>query len=225
MTQSTCAKGHIYDSDTYASCPYCNGQVNSFNLTGAPGDIGRTAAIPGVNGAGQGGSTGSPGSPETFGATVPLNQNSKEQKVDPISPTQTTWKKNNAYDPVVGWLVAIEGPEKGKSFSLYAKINSVGRDEKNDVCLRRDLTISGINQMKIAYDEKHNAFYLINGDSTKNTNYRNGEPVYSQAPLAGYDVIEAGETKLIFVPFCCDRFRWDNKKQPGVVRPEEIPLP
>ena len=63
------------------------------------------------------------------------------------------------------------------------------------------------------------------GDSTKNTNYRNGEPVYSQAPLAGYDVIEAGETKLIFVPFCCDRFRRDNKKQPGVVRPEEIPLP
>ena len=45
-------------------------------------------------------------------------------------------------DPVVGWLVCVTGPNTGRDYRLFARINTIGRAEKNDVCLKGDNTIS-----------------------------------------------------------------------------------
>jgi hypothetical protein len=39
--------------------------------------------------------------------------------------------------------------------------------------------------------------------------YKNGEEVVFSEPLEAYDVIELGRTKLLFVPLCGERFKWE----------------
>ena len=60
----------------------------------------------------------------------------------------------------------------------------------------------------MAYDPETNTFHLIPGDS--NTVYLNDRPSYIPERLAPYDVIRMGQTKLVFVPLCGDRFSWSS---------------
>ena len=110
-------------------------------------------------------------------------------------------------DPVVGWLVCIEGPSRGKDFKIYGKNNTIGRSEKMDICIKGDQTISRENHARLAYDEKHNNFHLIPAESTNNIYIS----VYIPTMLSAYDCIEFGDTKLLFVPFCSDKFMWKDK--------------
>ena len=118
-------------------------------------------------------------------------------------------KSGSKNSVVVGWLVCIEGEEKGKSFILYPKINSIGRGEHNDVCIKGDYLITSGKEAKLAYDYKNNAFHIIPGEDSQNTGYLNDEPLYEKAKLNAYDVIELGKTKLVFVPFCGEQFKWE----------------
>lgn len=48
MALSECGNGHVYDSDQYASCPYCNGGGNRIDFgAAADSDIGKTAPVGG----------------------------------------------------------------------------------------------------------------------------------------------------------------------------------
>ena len=117
------------------------------------------------------------------------------------------FQKTMQMDLIVGWLVCIEGPDKGKDYRIYAKNNSIGRAEGMDICLKNDLTISRENHARLGFDEKNVAFYLIPGDSVNNI-YINDSPIYAPTQLAAYSVIELGETKLLFVPLCNEKFNW-----------------
>ncbi len=41
--------------------------------------------------------------------------------------------------------------------------------------------------------------------------YHNDAAVYSPSVLGAYDVIELGESKFAFVPFCGENFMWEEK--------------
>ncbi len=216
MTRTTCGNGHIYDSDQYSVCPYCNGMANmiSFDESDSPG---RTAA-PGF-GAQAGydtpGRTAAPGFAPAGGyepgKTVAPESYLKEQQQS--RKTVGVFKKHYDLDPVVGWLVCVEGPGKGRSHELYAKINSIGRGEGSDVCLPDDMTVSK-EHARLAYEPRHHGYQLIPGQGSNNT-YLNDEAIYIPAKLAAYDIIELGETKLLFIPLCGDRFHWetDSKRE------------
>lgn len=216
MATTKCAKGHIYDPNVYGVCPYCNSQHKVINF--APGEEdGKTAPIGAQVGFGateemghaQGGiGVTAPGGMQgsEIGHTLPLDQDI----------TQPPWKKTEILDPVknmngnrpiVGWLVCINGPEKGKDYRLFTGKNWIGRSEKNDVSIKKDNTISGEKQAAVAYESKKGRFHLIDSDGS-NTNYLNDEPIYGQAELKPYDVIEMGKTRLVFVPFCGEHFMW-----------------
>lgn len=211
MAITECGNGHLYDTNQYASCPYCNGGGNVINFgVGNAGNemgnsdirttIGKTAAISGYAGSGE---------PEKTVAPEGYHRKSEE-----INKTVGVFSKKINLEPIVGWLVCVEGPEKGKDYHLWARINTIGRSEKMDVCIKGDQTISRENHARIAYDPKHNNFQLIPAESINNI-YLNDEPVYIPAKLSAYDVIELGDSKMIFVPFCCDRFRWPLEKEQG----------
>lgn len=218
MPITECGKGHVYDTDQYAACPYCNGgrSIIDFdggaNRTMAPGMGGATAApyasmgrTEAVNYAANANEPGRTVAPEAY-----------RKRQEEESKTVGVFKKEHEYDPVVGWLVCIDGPEKGKDYHLWARINTIGRSESMDVCIKKDNTISKENHARLAYDPKHNNFQLIPADSTNNI-YINEEPIYVPTRLAPYDVIEIGASKMAFVPFCCDRFQWTT----GVVKEKE----
>lgn len=204
MARAECAQGHQYDSDLYPSCPYCNG-FQVINLKGAPADqAGRTMPLSG----------GSSASPQNGGGRSIMGDDGKTmppwgygRRVDEDNRTKGMIQKKNGIEPVVGWLICIEGSEKGKDYRLYGRINTVGRDERMDVCIHGDQGITRDVHVRIGYDPKKNNFHIIPANSSNNT-YVNDEPVYIPTKLAAYDVIELGETKLLFLPLCSRKFSW-----------------
>ncbi len=82
----------------------------------------------------------------------------------------------------------------------------------NDIVIRSDSHISREAHARLGYDPKKNRFRLIPANNTNNI-YLNGEVIDAAAPLNAYDLIEFGETKLIFVPLCTDRFTWEDGKK------------
>ncbi len=198
MAITECERGHLYDTTQYASCPYCDNRGNVIDFSGAC--IGKTEAISSCTGSSEIGKTVAP---ENY-----------RKKAEEINKTVGVFGKKMKLEPIVGWLVCVEGLEKGKDYHLWAKINTIGRSEKMDVCIKEDMTISRENHARIAYDPKHNNFQLIPAENINNI-YLNDEPVYIPTSLSAYDVIEFGDSKLIFVPFCSEHFQWSVEKDTG----------
>ena len=114
------------------------------------------------------------------------------------------------FDPVVGWLACVAGPSRGKSYTIRGGVNSIGRSERMDIVITGDLKISAENHAKISYSDKHNRFNLLPGEG-RNIVYLNDEEVFTPMPLKAYDLIDFGETKLLFVPLCGEKFTWEDK--------------
>lgn len=216
MALTECANGHLYDSEQYAICPYCNGGENRIEFGGgAAFDVGKTAPVGGGFGPSGGASAGGLAGMAEVGATVaPQSYRKAMEEKEDTGKTVGVFQKKMKIEPVVGWLVCIEGPDKGKDFRIWAKNNTIGRSEKMDLCIKGDTTISRENHARLAYDEKHNNFHLIPAESTNNI-YLNEEPIYIPTKLEGYDLIEFGDSKFIFVSFCNDKFTWSNGLKQG----------
>ena len=207
--QRNCSAGHVYDADQFASCPYCNRNTRAiqFGATAAPAGYGATTAPAGYGAA-------PAGRDDTIGQTVMPEAIRRRMEQERDQRTVGEFNRKLGYEPVVGWLVCVEGPEVGKDYRLFGRINSIGRAEGNDVVLAQEHTVSQKNHVRLAYDAKHNNFQLIPGEGT-NVTYLNDEPLYVPQKLNAYDVLEMGATKLIFVPLCNERFRWPEKRTGG----------
>lgn len=194
MAIQECGNGHLYDTDQYATCPYCSGAGNrmDFRFKGAD-EVGKTVG---------------PGS-HSVGATVAPSVHRQATGASDTGKTVGVFQKKMSFEPVVGWLVCVEGKEKGKDYRIYGKNNTIGRDDRSDICLKGDDSISRENHAKLAYDRKHNNFHIIPADGT-NPVYLNEEPVYVPEKLKANDILEIGELKLMFIPFCNDNFKWEQ---------------
>ena len=120
------------------------------------------------------------------------------------------------FDPVVGWLVCVAGPSKGKSYTIRGGVNSIGRSERMDIVITGDLKISSENHAKISYSDKHNRFNLLPGEG-RNIVYLNDEELFTPQILKTHDLIDFGETKLLFIPLCDERFTWEAEERDGTV--------
>ncbi len=181
MIMKQCSAGHFYDAERYDSCPYCGTNPNDQIHTQPnviPVDNGLEPTVP-VNPA-----TGFGG-----GETIGLDM-SKEVR------------------PVVGWLVCIEGPDRGRSYEVHKENNYLGRSAQMDIYIAGDATISRDSPMVVTYDANSRSFYcgFMGGRSIVRLN---GMPLLSTTQLKHGDIIELGKTKLMFVPFSSDAFDWD----------------
>lgn len=102
-----------------------------------------------------------------------------------------------------------EGNPFGESFHLKSGRNFVGRDKSMDVVLDGDKTISRQKHAIIVYDPKSKRFIAQPGES-KELFYVNDEVVLSNVVLNPYDSLEIGKSKLLFVPFCSEKFCWED---------------
>lgn len=124
--------------------------------------------------------------------------------------TMAYWNDQDGMDPVVGWLVCIEGPQKGVDFKVRTEKNFIGRSEEMHICISGDNAISRKNHAIISYNPKERNFFLIPGDGVGLV-YHNNEAVYSPVELNGYDVIQMGRSKFVFIPLCGIHFEWENE--------------
>jgi hypothetical protein len=96
--------------------------------------------------------------------------------------------------PVVGWLVALNGVQKGEDFRLREGKNAVGTAPGSEIVLR-DSTISA-NHASISYKEGH--FVITDLDSTNGTFLNDNPQPVARVELSDNDVIYLGETALKF---------------------------
>jgi pSer/pThr/pTyr-binding forkhead associated (FHA) protein len=213
------AELHYYNVAVFDSCPQCKmdgsqerSEQNQENIaTGTKteireNNIGKTEPVD--RGKGRHGSTiDVAGQGES---NNPFDNASKGTII--ITGTSDNTGTSNVDDfPVVGWLIIVEGPGKGKDFRLIQASNSIGRDKKMDVCLdlgsESDNSISRDAHAVIVYDNNANEFFIERGAS-RNLPMINGKTIRSDQDLQANDLIQLGQTKLMFFPLCSDIFKW-----------------
>ena len=129
--------------------------------------------------------------------------------VDLFDPKATVAQSGRAKFPV-GWIVIVDGPGRGESFSLTAGMSQIGRGDDQAVQLNfGDTSISRTNHAAIAYDPENHKFLLGHGGKS-NIVRLNDKPVLSTEDLNDADIIRIGETTLRFVALCNDKFNWAN---------------
>ena len=147
----------------------------------------------------------------SFGATAPpaggTNPFSVETMIggDQGNPGQA--------EPVVGWLVCVEGPVRGMDYRVHAGYNYIGR-ESGDIQIRGDQQISRQNHAMIAFDSSE-LTYFVGPAAGRNLIKVNGKTVLNAVEIKSYDVISIGTTKLIFVALCGEQFSWNQESGNG----------
>ena len=141
-------------------------------------------------------------------AASPVGKTVAAQDADP-GKTVGIIKKKIGFDPAVGFLVCIAGPNRGRDYKLVAGRNFIGRAAAMDVALTDDDTVSRESHALVTYDVKHNRFSLSPGQG-RGITYCNDEQVEMVRPLKAYDIIELGKSQLLFLPLCGENFQWNE---------------
>ncbi len=116
---------------------------------------------------------------------------------------------SNDIEPVVGWLICVEGEYKGESFSLKAGRNNIGRSLSMDIALAKEKSVSRERHAAVTFEPHQKKFYLQSGESSGLT-YINDEILMTFRELENYDVITLGESKFVFLALVGENFSWDN---------------
>lgn len=179
-----CERGHYYDSQQHSRCPSC-----------------------GVSGLDAGNSDAQM---QAAPADVMVTQVRGQTGTADVGVTVAMVRKKIGIDPVVGWLVCIEGPEKGRDYRIRSERNGIGRGADMAICINGDEAISRENHAYISFNPRKASFRIAPGDGRGMT-YLNGEEVDVPMPLQAYDRIELGQTHLLFVPLCGEKFNWESQ--------------
>ena len=216
MALIRCQQGHFYDPSRHNVCPYCGSMP-----AGGPG---ATEAQPPMA------PPPTVGGPAPVGATRPLRDNpppvvGPTVPLRPASPPPVGAKKGPeegrtvavdmkkvGLDPVVGWLICVKGPSRGRDYRIRSGRNGIGRSEAMDVQIAGDDTVSRENHAFVVYEPRKRTFSIRPGDG-RGLVYLNGDEVIQASDIKSYDIIELGETQLMFVALCGDKFNWDQGKE------------
>lgn len=210
MEVRRCEKGHFYDAEANSTCPQCaaergsgelggfapafeQGQAEDYGATEPMGELGATMPVSETGGFGSMDfAAGGMGVEDYEAVTQPVELGGEE-----------------GFTPVVGWLVCVDGPARGSDYRIHAGYNYMGRGEHMDICIRGDQKIGRDKHAMVAYDHEESIFFFGPADG-KSIVRVNGKMVMTPVPLNAYDIISIGSTKLCFVPFCGERFKWNE---------------
>lgn len=215
MKLSTCPNGHFYDADKYASCPYCVPQDEAEAVTEALKTEDFSAQATPAAQTPQ--SAPAPAAPKKQPSFVNTAVNGWEEPEDDENCTVGYYAQVIGVEPVVGWLVCIKGAYRGESFKLKSGRNFIGRAANMDIVLGADQSVSRLRHAAVVYDPKSRAFIVAAGDA-RELCYLNGEVVISSQKLKAYDVLTLGNTELMLIPLCGEKFSWDDTAQENEVK-------
>ena len=161
-----CSNGHQME-DSWEICPYCQ-------RTGYAGVTNPSAAA----------KTRIEGAPDP--AAPP--------PAAPAGPRKTVLLTEQRKAAVVGWLVAMDGEQKGEDFRIRDGQNIIGSGLDSDIVIR-DGTVSSRHASLRCKDQK---FTLTDLDSTNGTYLNGGAAPIGREELRDNDVIRVGAITLKF---------------------------
>ncbi|MEG1491514.1 MAG: FHA domain-containing protein [Oscillospiraceae bacterium] len=214
MSYIQCENGHFYDSAKNSACPYCGASANgqkdnsSFGF-GAPAmpELGERAVNPQQYG----------GAGHWQNAQQPIYGGNRERTLPANIDMELTIggieTQEHRVNPVVGWLICIEGEAKGQDYRLVSGRNFIGRGDNMQVRIKGDNGISRDRHAIVTYDPVENFFVTSPGESNQ-LFYLNGNVVLHSCRMQVNDILTIGNSKLMLITCCNDRFSWENKERP-----------
>lgn len=215
MQLITCRNGHRYDPSLTSECPEC-AMFNS-GVTLDEGTIDLNGGYSPIDNIGETLDLQRDG-----GSTIPLvdpRVSQKPQRTEPTAPAEEygvtmAVSSSGAFiakseQKTTGWLVCIDGPEKGKDYRLHNDNNYIGRSTRNDVSIPSDNTVSSEKHCVVTYDREDRLFYvgLSGGASIVRLN---GKPVLMTQEIKSGDRLKIGQGTFLFVPLCGENFEWEE---------------
>lgn len=212
MNLVRCEKGvHFYDKDKFDSCPFCMadndaGVTMTYREPDTTGDdldsptvAGSAVTVP-----------ASSGNMSLNDAIKSVTETeSYEDDDDDMGKTISYYNTTMGIEPVVGWLIAINGPEFGKSYEIKSGRNFIGRSKDMDISLQGDDTISRNKHAIVVYEPKSRMFIAQPGES-RELFYVNDKVVLNNEQIKKNDVLLLGKTKLMLIPCCDEQFCWED---------------
>ena len=205
MALTTCPVGHYYDTDKVKECPVCK------KLASIPVNHTDLQSQVTVSGYKIGEATG--GITELLS---PLDTNVSsfdifevETEYDAMSDSNSTigfFELNGIGSFTAGWLVCVQGPDRGKSCTIEIGRNICGSNASNDIVFS-DKDILPNMHFSVVYEPKENKFFIT---PDKGAVFHNGKFLNKPAILRNDDRITVGSTELVFVPFCNKNRSWDE---------------
>lgn len=110
--------------------------------------------------------------------------------MEPVRKTMRMTEEQST--PVVGWIVDINGKQKGQDFRLRGKQTSLGAGEECDIILENEF--ASTRHASIRFE---NGEYFLTDLDTTNGTLLNGKPV-AKEKLKDGDKIQIGKTEYIF---------------------------
>ena len=159
-----CPNGHQLE-DSWEICPYCQ----KTRVAGAPSSIPKTRI-------------------ETEAGSAGVS----EQSIGGGRKTVLLSDKRKA--PVVGWLVAMSGEQKGEDFRIREGQNIIGTSPDADILVKDD-TVTGRHA---SIRCKEGKCVLSDLDSSNGTYLNGGKEAIAREDLKDNDVIRIGELTLKF---------------------------
>jgi hypothetical protein len=180
MAIVACPQGHYYDDAKYASCPHCANGSGLLPAAEAALDLALDLDF------------------ELTSAFSPDDEAGEDD------PTIGFFGQRIDAEPVVGWLVAVEGPERGRDYRLHSGRNSVGRGYENDVVIVEDRMVSRVSHCFVVFEPRESVFFIVPGAGTT---WLVGKMVGRATPLQDGASLSVGDTRLVLTSFCTPKRR------------------
>lgn len=220
MAIRICPNGHRYDDQRNSECPICSrGRFAEMDATiGAYGAPLRGGALPqqpfpeseldATVGAYGFSSATAPypaagTSAAGVGKTLPQDFSSGD---DGPTISAFNYGEEKSFSPVAGWLVCIEGPEKGRDFRLYTGRNFAGRSHRMQINIADDPKINRDGHFSVVFDPESKAWFIVPGAGT--VTYLDGALLEGASSLSDMARIKAGDSLFCFRSLCGEEFCW-----------------
>lgn len=105
------------------------------------------------------------------------------------------------------FFVCIDGPMTGASFVFQENKAIIGRQKNYEISLFRDPSVSRNPHAIIRYAKETLTYTVAPGDAEKKVSV-NGEFISQEQTLKLYDIVGIGQTRLLFIPVCSEKFAW-----------------
>ena len=211
MAVVRCPQGHYYDDERFSSCPHCgifapgkNSEESGHGpekekRRGIFGWLDREKTVAYSSGKEK----------ERQGESDRTIALEKAAETDDQVRTVGIFSGAKGNDYVTGWLVCVEGPEKGRDYRLHHGFNRLGRSLEMDLQVRDDPAISRDCHFSVVYDGKTKTFSVVPGNAS--LTYCKGKLLSQPGLLQEGEEITAGGSRFVFVPFCREGRGWEEE--------------